>query len=311
MNRSDFRIHLGRIDAPTPDPAKEWGTEGANGQFHLNDDQWSTHCAIIGPTGAGKSRLMWQMMREHRRQRRGFCCIDPGDLAADFLADCAAEVLLENNYAILKKLHWIKLNPFRMPRYDPWKCTTPAVLHPELRRGFEICWRHKRVQQFMQVLQANITGSTDFMNQPRRQRVLTNAFTALSTAVGNRHLAMEDVFIFFDPSHADHRNVLDRCVPFLPPEVRRELEALGGFKRLGDLWLQVESSVNSLRSLLGPCMKAMLSATGQEPSFDWNESVQRGGYVIVDAHFVVVVPGVLRVTELHAAARPELGSGAE
>src|SRR5207244_3084731 len=49
------------------------------------------------------------------------------------------------------------------------------------------------------------------------------------------------------------------------------------------LWQQVESSVNSLRALLGPCMKAMLSATGQEPSFDWNDAIQRGGYVIVDA----------------------------
>ena len=279
MKHSNFSIDIGDILDEGQDPQTT-----ANGhRLKLSERQWSTHCAIVGPTGAGKSRLMWQMMREHRRQRRGFCCIDPGDLAADFLADCAAEVLLGNNHALLKRLYWIKLNPFRMPRYDPWKYKVPDGTHPELRRGIEVCWRHKRVQQFMQVLQANVTGSTDFMNQPRRQRVLTNAFTALSMAVQERHLAIEDVFIFFDPAHKDHRRVLDRCVPLLPTEIRRELEVLGGFKRLGDLWQQVESSVNSLRALLGPCMKAMLSATGREPSFDWNEAVQRGGYVIVDA----------------------------
>jgi hypothetical protein len=283
MSQSDFSIALGAIlDTDRAGSNTAPDSRGPR-RFSLSERQWSTHCAIVGPTGAGKSRMMWQMMREHRRQRRGFCCIDPGDLAADFLADCAAEILLGNNHALLKKLFWIKLNPLQMARYDPWKCVLPEGLHPEVRRGVEVCWRHKRVQQFMQVFQANVTGSTDFMNQPRRQRVMTNAFTALATAVEEKHLAIEDVFIFFDPAHKDHRRVLDRCVPHLPPEIRRELEMLGGFKRLGDLWQQIESSVNSLRALLGPCMKAMLSATGQEPSFDWNEAVQRGGYVIVDA----------------------------
>ncbi len=193
-------------------------------------------------------------------------------------------MLLEGNHALLKKLYWIKLNPFNMVRYDPWKLTVPPGLHPELRDGYYACCRHKRVQQFMQVTQANVTGKTDFMNQPRRQRIMTDAFSALATAVDGTHLAMEDVFIFFNPSHKDWRRALDRCVPFLASEVKQELEMLGGFKRVGDLWQQVESSVNSLRALLGPCMKQMLSSTGHEPSFDWNEAVQRGGYVIVDAH---------------------------
>jgi len=284
-------MHLGRIiqnDAeslgPDIDFRPELRFDDERRAFTLSPQQLSTHVAVLGPTGAGKSRLLWQMMREHRRQRHGFCVIDDGDLATDFLADCAAEVLLSGNHALLKKLYWIKLNPFRMPRYDPWKMTVPEGLHPELLPSFLACWRHKRVQQFMQVTQANVTGKTDFMNQPRRQRVLTDAFTALSTAVEGRHLAVEDVFIFFNPAHKDWRRALDRCIPMLPNEITQELEMLGAFKRLGDLWTQVESSVNSLRALLGPCMKQMLSATGNEPSFDWNEAVQRGGYVIVDAH---------------------------
>src|SRR5207253_8231670 len=103
--------------------------------------------------------------------------------------------------------------------------------------------------QFMQVLQANVTGGTDFMNQPRAQRVLTNVFTALATAVAGRHLAIEDVFIFFDPSHKDWRQVLDRCVPHLPREVKQELEMLGGLARsLRDLRQETESSINRVRA---------------------------------------------------------------
>src|SRR4051794_33431738 len=93
--------------------------------FHLTERQLGTHVAMVGPTGSGKSRLMWQMMRQHRGQRRGFAVIDPGDLTNDFLADCAAEILLEGNYALLKRLFLIRLSPFRMARYDPWKCVLP------------------------------------------------------------------------------------------------------------------------------------------------------------------------------------------
>lgn len=294
MNRhSDFAMNLGRIlnaEASAPDADGDFDipldpfNDDERPVFRLSAAQLSTHMTIVGPTGAGKSRLLWQIMREHRQNRRGFCVIDDGDLAADFLADCAAEILLKGNTALLKKLYWIKLNPERMARYDPWKLPVPDGVHPEMAPSYLACARHKRVQQFMQVTQANVTGRTDFMNQPRRQRVLTNAFSALASAVEGRHLAIEDVFIFFNPAHDYWRRALDRCIPFLPNEVMHELESLGAFRSHGDLWQQVESSVNSLRALLGPCMKQMLSATGQEPSFDWNEAVARGGHVIVDAH---------------------------
>ncbi len=94
MINVDFRLNLGRIldseaqsddkDFDTPLPLDSLGEDG-NAVFHLSAQQFSTHVAVLGPTGAGKSRLLWQMMREHRRQRQGFCVIDDGDLATDFL----------------------------------------------------------------------------------------------------------------------------------------------------------------------------------------------------------------------------------
>lgn len=301
LANSTFSMNLGRIlsgSAPTPpfDPYRgllpDLFSDDRRPVFRLSAQQIATHMSILGPTGAGKSRLLWQMMREHRQQRRGFCVIDDGDLANDFLADCASEVLLNGRHSLLKKLYWIKLNPYGMARYDPWNVPAPEGLHPELLRNYQVCSRHKRVQQFMQVTQANVTGKTDFMNQPRRQRVLTNVFSALSIAVEERHLAMEDVFIFFDPNHKHWRRTMDRCIPFLANEVVQDLEMLGAFKnRPGDLWQQIESSVNSLRALLGPCMKQMLSATGNEPCFDWKTAVQQGGYVIIDAHQEFAGPG--------------------
>src|SRR6266568_9188630 len=85
----------------------------ANGQpLRLSPSELATHMAVLGTTGSGKSRLLWKLLREHRRNRRGFCLIDPGDLADDFLADCAREVIETGNKSILKKVHLLELNPF-------------------------------------------------------------------------------------------------------------------------------------------------------------------------------------------------------
>src|SRR5437868_656159 len=104
---TDFSMHLGRIldgkahsDDELDSLLGDWDADSR--AFRLSARQFSTHVAVLGPTGAGKSRLLWQMMRELRRQRHGFCVIDDGDLAADFLSDCAAEVL-RGNLSLLKK----------------------------------------------------------------------------------------------------------------------------------------------------------------------------------------------------------------
>src|SRR5437764_13899623 len=88
--------------------------------FRLLDDDLNRHVAIFGDIGSGKSRLLWQLLREHRRNRRGFCLIDPGELWSDFLADCGKEILRTGDRSLLKKIHFVQLNPFQMARYDPF-----------------------------------------------------------------------------------------------------------------------------------------------------------------------------------------------
>src|SRR5438046_1182114 len=84
--------------------------------FRFLEEHLNTHLFVTGATGIGKSRFLWQLLREHRRNRRGFCLIDRGDLWHDFLADCSREVL-EGNRALLKKVHILQLSPFGMSRY--------------------------------------------------------------------------------------------------------------------------------------------------------------------------------------------------
>src|SRR4051812_41545560 len=122
MNASDFRCELGCIR----DDAQPGAT------ISLTASDFELMVALIGPTGMGKSRVILQMTTEHRRWRRGFCLIGPGDESKDFLGLCAAEILLHRNHALLPKIHYVNLNPTRMARYDALKLPPLDGIHPEL-----------------------------------------------------------------------------------------------------------------------------------------------------------------------------------
>ncbi len=77
--------------------------------FELTDDELNTHLFIAGTTGTGKTSLLRKLLREHRRNGRGCCIIEPGDLIDDFLADCAREVMETGDRSLLKKLHVVEL----------------------------------------------------------------------------------------------------------------------------------------------------------------------------------------------------------
>lgn len=251
------------------------------GIFRLLEQHLNTHMAVFGATGSGKSRFLWQLMREHRRNRRGFTLIDPGDLGDDFLADCAREVLDTGNRDLLKKIHLLQLNPFQLARYDPLRFNYPRAVHPEFLETVRISWQHAKVQSVAEVFQRK-QNQFDFEGMPRLQRIMTNVLTCLATLVQNKRLSLADAYVLVDVYHPRHLEVYDFIAPHLPREIAADFDVLHSFKRVEDVRRETESSVNRFRSLFGPLLKLMLSGTGAEPTLDLYKIVQRGDYLIVN-----------------------------
>jgi len=249
--------------------------------FELTDDELNTHLMVTGTTGGGKSRFLWQLLREHRRNGRGCGVIEPGDLIDDFLADCAREVMETGNCGLLKKLHVVELSPFQEARYDPFHFFYPKSNHPEMRETVYRSWQHTKVQSVAEVYQWKQGQSTDFEGMPNLQRNFINMFTSVSTLVEDRRLSAGDADILIDLNHPDHERVYLRLEPHLPREIVADFEVLHQYRNVRDLRHETGSFLNRIRATHGPLFKEMISADGRQPVLDLFQIIQRGDFLLV------------------------------
>jgi len=247
----------------------------------LTDEEVNTHVLVVGTTGSGKSRALWQFLREHRRYGRGFCLIDPGDLAEDFLADIARVMMEREDPDLLKKIHFVELSPYQLARYDPFRFQLPKHVHPELRESFYRSWQHTKVLSFAEIYQWKQGQSANFEGMPRLHRIFVNVFTAISTLIDNRRLSIGDAQILVDVYDPNHHLVYERLRPRLGREIVADFEILHSFKSSRDLRQETESFINRIRSMHGPLLKEMLSGTGKEPVIDLKRIIQRGEFLLV------------------------------
>lgn len=266
---------LGRIiQDPQPGNAQE--------PFQLTDEELNTHTLILGTTGAGKSRLIRQIIREHRRNRRGICVIDPGnDLIDDTLADVAYEYIVTGNRDILKTIHLVELSPFQLARYDPFRFNWPKQIHPEMWKTVYRAWQHTKVLTHAENLQWKQGQSTTFDGMPRLQRIAVNVFTAVTTLVDGKRLSAGDADILIDLGHPRHFDVYEKIRPRLERRIVADFEVLHHFRSVKDIRTENESFLNRIRSSHGCMLKEMISSTGDDPTLDLHGIIQRGETLLV------------------------------
>ncbi len=249
--------------------------------FSLTDDQLENHVAIFGVTGAGKSRLLWQMLREHRRNKRGFLVVDSGDLIEDFLADSVSQFVDDQDRRIFQKIHVIELSPFQLARYDPLRFHYPKSYHPELQETIYKSWQHTKVQSFAENYQIKQGQNAGFEGMPRVQRMFQNVFTALSTLVDGKRLSVGNADLMIDIYNPDHHRVYAKIRPLLSREIVADFEILHQMKNVRDFRLEAESFLNRIRSMHGPLLKQMLTASVNDPCFAIHEAIGKSDYVFV------------------------------
>ncbi|MBI1313260.1 hypothetical protein GC176_18365 [bacterium] len=259
--------------APRPRHRHSW--------LELTDNDLDTHMFVPGTTGGGKSRLLRQLWREHDRNGRGCCIVEPGDLIDDILADVAWQFMHTGDRSLLERIHLVELNPFQMPRYDSFRFRFPENIHPELKHVVYRAWQHTRVQSRAEIYQLKQNQSTDFEGMPNLHRNMINVLTAVSTLANGRRLSLGDAEILIDLYHPDHDRVYQRVLPLLDRNIQSDFEILHEYRNVRDLRNDVGSLVNRFRTTHGPLLKELISGDDTLPSIDLERIVRSGQHLFV------------------------------
>ena len=187
------------------------GTVGTGVDVEFSDDELSTHMAIYGGTGKGKSKLLELMLRQIIDQKAGACIIDPhGDLVEDLMA-YVLDHYQATDPAVFERIHYLEpgSNECRF-RFDPFHYHgLPGESYDD--------WLKAKVESVARTI-IRKQGEAGFEGKPRLERFLTNVLYACGVRVNpqGEHLGLGDALILFDTSHPKHAAVYSRISPFLP-----------------------------------------------------------------------------------------------
>jgi energy-coupling factor transporter ATP-binding protein EcfA2 len=255
---------------------------GEAGQFALTEEQLRHHVAVFGASGSGKSKLLELICRTLIDEYRGFCYVDPnGDTAEDVLAYVHAHIQKYQSEAILKRTYWLEPSFSMTFRYDPLRMPEFGELPANVRDRARRQWLDTKAAQIAEVVQRK-QGDVDFQQMARLQRILTDVLVAVGTPVNDhgKHLPLSDVFVLLDRHHRRHQDVLNLVMPHLPREVRMDFASLGAYQSERQYKDETESTINRLRSLLSPVVKAIFSCAGD--TIDFRKIIQGGGIILVN-----------------------------
>lgn len=236
------------------------------------------HFAIKGASGAGKSRLILSLIQQAIDQGAGVTLIDVGgDTSEDGLPHFVRRAAESGRPELLKRLHYFEPgNPLTSFRFDPFRFNPAQEIHPEFRENVYRAWLHATADRIGLLIQLK-QGQVDFEQNARLQRVTTNLLTAVGTAVDKtgRHLPLADALVLLTVEHPRHNEVYERVEPLLDSMVREDFRRLRSLRREEDRLRETESTLNRLRSLLGPILRTIFGTGGGEDCVQFRDIITR------------------------------------
>ena len=239
-------------------------------------DLMNSHFVVMGASGCGKSRWIRSIVDQAVAQGAGVTVLDlAGDTAEDILAGWARLIIDAGLSEAVERFHYFEPgNPQTSFRFDPFRFEPAKEIHPDFRENVYRAWLHATVDRIGMLVQLK-QGQIDFEQNARLQRILGNALTAVGTAIDKtgRHLPLSDALVLLTVSHERHNEVYERVEPFLDPLIREDFRRLRSLKREEDRLREIESTINRLRSLLGPILRAIFGTGNGEATVDFRTMI--------------------------------------
>lgn len=250
--------------------------------FLIGEKQLGRHMGVFGGSGSGKSKLLELLGRRMLDDYRGFCFIDPhGDTVEDLLAYAAKRAEVTNSDAICKRIHYLEPTFETVFAFDPFQFRMGSDVPADVRENAYFAWLHTKADKIAEVVQRK-QGQSDFQGMARLQRILRDVLIAVGTTVAanGTHLPMSDILVLLDTQHPRHRDVLELVLPRVPSDVRGDFASLAAMKNEESRKKETESTINRLRSLLSPLVKAIFSSAAQ--TIDFRKIITNRGIVLVN-----------------------------
>ena len=253
-----------------------------NTPFMLNEQTLSTHLGVFGSSGFGKSKMLELLCRSLLDNYRGFCFIDPhGDTVEDLLAYVEQQTEKYQSDAICKRIHYLEPSFETVFGFDPFEFRPSQEIPEHLRENAYHAWLYAKADKVSEIVQRK-QGQADFQGMARLQRILRDVLIAVGTAVTpeGKHLPLSDVLVLLDTHHHRHKEVFDLVFDHLPSEVRGDFASLKSYRSEEQRKKETESTINRLRSLLSPIVKAIFSVSTE--TIDFRQIIMNRGIVLVN-----------------------------
>ena len=217
----------------------------------------STHMALLGTTGSGKSRMVQGICQHFISTMHGFTFIDPhGDTAEALLDYCVRQAIRSGDDEIIPRLHYLQPSEHQMFSFDPLRISRDW----DERADATFAERNRirtRAKGLVDVLLRRFSGvDKDVMR--RLGRWLENAMVVLATPLpSGERLAFSDILVMLQPTHADYPRIIKQLRSKLPAAILEDLDYLTSLPRRRDQDFYLESSMNNVRAFADDTTEAI------------------------------------------------------
>jgi len=244
--------------------------------FGFSTEYTKVHLAVLGESGAGKSKLIQLLTQFRLMAGHGGMLVDPADDLADAVLAFIAYRLKIGDPAMMQRCHVLTIEEkLALPLRRLRRASHPYIRLPANIRGTARCPRGAGASPILRRLPGT---EIEVMNR------LIPRFKAVIMAGGvdhdgrGAHIGLDKGSILCSPSSPEFPHLMDLVFPHLPDDqqdVFREIMAERLVQGIKDRW---ESTQNRFRRALSPAIKLAVSSG---PSIDFKKAVANREFIIV------------------------------